>query len=66
MLSYAMLFHSRNLADEVRYPWEKRRIANTAKTAPISQVQRDYERIIREIGTPARIPKARENLLEDV
>jgi len=59
MLSYAMLFHSRNLANEVRYPWEKRRVANITKTIPISQVQRDYERIIREIGTPARIPKPR-------
>lgn len=59
MLSFAMLYQTRRLAIEVRYPWEKRRVRSIAKTLPITQVQRDYGRIIRGIGTPARIPKPR-------
>jgi hypothetical protein len=59
MLSYAMLYHTRRLAVEVKYPWEKRKVTAIAKTVPVTQVQRDYVRIIREIGTPARVPKPR-------
>ena len=59
MLSFAMLYQTRHLAIEVRYPWERRRVRPIAKTPPITQVQRDYGRIIRGIGTPARIPKPR-------
>jgi len=59
MLSFAMLYHVRRLAAEVRYPWEKRKVTAITETTSPSQVQRDYERIIREIGTPAPIPKRR-------
>jgi len=59
MLGFAMLYHVRRLAAEVRYPWEKRKIIALTRTTSPSQVQRDYERIIREIGTPAPIPKHR-------
>ena len=59
MLSFAMLYETRKLATEVRYPWEKRKVNALSKTTPVSQVQRDYERIIRGIGTPASIPKTR-------
>jgi hypothetical protein len=59
MLSLAMLYHTRRLAIEVKYPWERRRVTPIVKTLPITQVQRDYGRIIRGIGTPARIPKPR-------
>ena len=59
MLSFAMLYQTRRLAVEVKYPWEKRRVAAMVRTPPITQVQRDYDRIIRGIGTPARIPKPR-------
>lgn len=58
MLSFAMLYHARKLAVETKHPWEKRK-ATSVKTAPVTQVQRDYNRIIREIGTPAHIPKPR-------
>ena len=59
ILSFAMLYQTRCLAIEVKYPWERRRVTSIVKTLPITQVQRDYGRIIREIGTPARIPKPR-------
>jgi hypothetical protein len=59
MLSFAMLYQTRRLAIEVRYPWERRRVTSIVRTPPITQVQRDYGRIIRGIGTPARIPKPR-------
>lgn len=59
MLSFAMLYQTRSLAAEVKYHWEKRKVPTAVKTTPITQVQRDYDRIIRGIGTPARIPKPR-------
>ncbi len=59
MLSLAMLYQTRRLAVEVKYPWERRRVTSIVRTPPVTQVQRDYIRIIREIGTPARIPKPR-------
>jgi hypothetical protein len=59
MLSFAMLYQVRRLAVEVKYPWEGRKVTATTKTVSVTQVQRDYTRIIRGIGTPARIPKPR-------
>lgn len=59
MLSLAMLYQLRRLAVEVKYPWERHRVSAIVKTVSITQVQRDYNRIIRGIGTPARIPKPR-------
>jgi hypothetical protein len=59
MLSFAMLYQVRQVAVEVKYPWERRKVTAVAKTVSVTQVQRDYTRIIREIGTPARIPKPR-------
>ena len=54
-----MLYHARSLARPVRYPWEKKKIQVFATIESPSQVQRDYSRIIRRIGTPAPIPKPR-------
>ena len=54
MMSYTMLYLCRELADNVRNPWEKK--LDQTKSMQIrtaSQVQRDYKRIIREIGTSA-------------
>lgn len=59
MLSFSMLYQVRRLATEVTYPWERRKVTAETKTTSPSRVQRDYERIIREIGTPAPIPKRR-------
>jgi hypothetical protein len=60
-IAYAQLYLSRDLARNMPKPWEKylpefklpdREIAPT-------QVQNDFGRIIREIGTPAKPPKPR-------
>jgi hypothetical protein len=59
LLAYNMLYHARQLTEPVSYPWEKRKIRVIAGTKRPSQVQRDYGRIIRGIGTPAPIPKPR-------
>ena len=57
LLSYNMLYHARQLTQPVTYPWEKK--VHIARTQRPSQVQRDYCRIIRGIGTPAPVPKPR-------
>ena len=59
LLAYNMLYHARSLASAVRYPWEKKKIQVLSSIERPSQVQRDYSRIIREIGTPAPDPKPR-------
>jgi hypothetical protein len=59
MLSFAMLYHTRNLSLETKRSWEKHKKSLTNRTVTVSQVQRDFHRIIRQIGTPARIPKPR-------
>lgn len=59
LLAYNMLYHARSLASAVRYPWEKKEIRILGSIERPSQVQRDYSRIIREIGTPAPVPKPR-------
>lgn len=59
ILAYNMLYHARQLTQPVAYPWEKRKVHVVATTQRPSQVQRDYGRIIRGIGTPAPIPKPR-------
>lgn len=60
IISYTMLYHARLLANQVRNPWEiKQELLNSKKTSTPSQVQRDYERIIGGIGTPACDPKPR-------
>lgn len=58
LLAYNTLYHARQLAQAVAYPWEKRKVHVVLNQRP-SQVQRDYNRIIKEIGTPAVIPKPR-------
>ncbi len=59
LLAYNMLYHARSLASAVQYPWEKKKIRMLSSIERPSQVQRDYRRIIREIGTPAPVPKPR-------
>jgi hypothetical protein len=58
MLAYNMLYHSRELANASRHPWESRKITILKNLTP-SQVQRDYIRIIQEFGTPAKDSKPR-------
>lgn len=59
LLAYNMLYHARQLTEPVRYPWENRKVRVIATMERPSQVQRDYGRIIRGIGTPAPVPKPR-------
>jgi len=59
ILAYNMLYYARSLAKSTRYPWEKKKISVLSSIERPSQVQRDYNRIIQEIGTPAPFPKPR-------
>ncbi len=58
MLSYVQLWLAHTIAERWPYPWERYLPAvKTAVDTTPSLVQRDFERIIREIGTPAGAPK---------
>jgi hypothetical protein len=58
-LAYLQLWVARPFAENQPRPWEGSRSAS--KTQPLSstRVQRDFGRIIRQIGTPAARPKRR-------
>lgn len=61
MLSYTQLYMARQLANNSPNPWEKwlpEFKLNREEKSP-SQVQKDFGRIIRQIGTPAKPPKPR-------
>jgi hypothetical protein len=62
MIAYAQLYLSRSLAEGVPNPWEKHLPSFKASGAikQPTQVQKDFERIIRWIGTPAQPPKRRQ------
>ena len=60
-LAYLQLWLARNLAQGCWHPWQ-RHLATQPKrrsTWSPSQVQRDFSRIIGQLGTPARSPKRR-------
>lgn len=61
IIAYAQLYLARSMANSLPKPWEKYLPsfkANGSIKQP-TQVQNDFERIIKEIGTPARPPKPR-------
>jgi hypothetical protein len=60
-LAYDMLWVARHLAHHMPQPWE--RYLPTAKQQAVSpsMVQRDFARLIQQLGTPARAPKPRGN-----
>lgn len=65
MFAYVQLFLARKIANNTIRPWEK---YAPALRSPIhekspTQTQRDFARIIREIGTPAKPPKLRKKSL---
>ena len=60
-LSKMQLWLARDLAQSLPRPWERHLPEVDRKTAGPSFVQRDFGRIIRQIGTPARPPKPRGN-----
>jgi DDE family transposase len=60
--AYVQLFLARDLAQKMPAPWEKYlpqfRSGHTGPVSP-TQTQKDFTRIIRQIGTPALAPKTR-------
>lgn len=67
MIAYTQLYLSRSIAANLPNPWE-RYLPAFKQSETIKQptvVQKDFERIIRMIGTPAQPPKPRKNALDD-
>jgi hypothetical protein len=60
-LAYAQLWLARHVARHLPRPWERNLPAMKARLMSPTLVQRDFGRIIREIGTPAKPPKPRFN-----
>jgi hypothetical protein len=58
-LASVQLWLGRQLAGIRLRPWERYLPQRATKTASPTQVQRDWERIIRQIATPAQAPKRR-------
>lgn len=58
-LAYAMMWMARHLAQHLPRPWERH--LPTAKNRKMSPtwVQRDFQRLIRQLGTPAQPPQSR-------
>jgi hypothetical protein len=59
LLAYTQLWVARELAQQLPRPWERYLPTNVRSKIPPSGVQRDFSRIIAQIGTPARSPKPR-------
>lgn len=60
-LAYLQLWVARHLVACLPRPWERNLPAMKARLISPTLVQRDFERIIRQFGTPAQPPKARGN-----
>ena len=58
-LANTQLWLARNVAESLPRPWERYLPEAESKAAAPSTVQRDFGRIIRQIGTPAQPPKPR-------
>ena len=58
-LAYVQLFMARELATNWPRPWERYLPVKNKEVANPTQAQRDFSRIIDEIGTPAKAPKVR-------
>ncbi len=59
LLAYMQLWAARELVDNLPRPWEKYHYKKNHHSITPSLVQRDFYRIIRQIGTPAISPKPR-------
>jgi len=62
-LAYVLLWLSRSVASNLPNPWERYLPQIQNRVASPAATQRDFERIIRQIGTPAAQPKRRGNSL---
>ena len=60
-LAYLHLFLAQRLAHALPRPWERYLPQHPPDNAPPATVQRDFARIISQIGTPAQAPKRRGN-----
>jgi hypothetical protein len=60
-LAYVQLWLARSLAEALPNPWERYLPQPEPGCAAPATVQRNFERIIRQIGTPAQPPKHRRN-----
>jgi len=60
-LAYVQLYLARELANKLPRPWERYQPVRPGGVASPSQTQRDFGRIIRQFGTPAKPPKPRGN-----
>lgn len=60
-LAYAQLWLARHVACCLPRPWERSLPTMKARLMSPTLVQRDFGRIIRQIGTPAKAPKPRFN-----
>jgi hypothetical protein len=58
-LAYAQLWMARQVASCLPKPWERNLPAMKNQLLSPTLVQRDFGRIIRQIGTPAQLPKPR-------
>lgn len=63
MIAYAQLYLARDIAENAPKPWEKYLPSFRSENAIISptQVQKDFERVIRTFGTQALPPRRRKN-----
>ena len=59
MLAYCQLFLAAPLAQSLPRPWEGKITSASSTLLSPSAVQRDFSRIIQQIGTPADAPKLR-------
>jgi hypothetical protein len=60
-LAYLQLWIARTVAQAVPHPWEVSPANDAKQPLSATHVQRDFWRIIRQIGTPAAKPKRRGN-----
>ena len=60
-LAYAQLWMARHVARLLPRPWERNLPAMRERRISPTLVQRDFGRIIRQLGTPAKAPKPRGN-----
>ena len=58
-IAYAQLWMTRHVADALPRPWERNLPAMKQRLISPTLVQRDFPRIIRQLGTPAKPPKLR-------
>jgi hypothetical protein len=58
-IAYAQLWMARHVADALPRPWERNLPAMKQRLISPTLAQRDFARIIRQLGTPAHPPKPR-------